>query len=120
MAAHNELGKEGELMALNYLKGKGYQLLETNFRWGKQEIDIIALDKDQIVIAEVKTRTSNAFAEPEANVNLQKQKFLIRAANGYVVKNRIPYEVRFDIISILIAGAKSEIRHIENAFTPSW
>ena len=119
MAEHNELGKRGEEMAKEYLKQKGYKILETNWRQGSYEIDIIATYKSFLIIAEVKTRCSNAFGEPEEFVNKQKQKFIIKAAGMYVCKNKIVEEVRFDIVSVLISGNNLKINHIEDAFYPT-
>ena len=119
MAEHNELGKKGEEMARKFLVEKGYEILATNWRYSKDEIDIIARKDNCLVIAEVKTRFSNVFGEPEEFVSNKKQSFLIRAANVYVEKNNITDEVRFDIISVLYHGARWQINHIEDAFYPS-
>jgi putative endonuclease len=119
MAEHNELGKSGEQIAVDHLKKKGYKILETNWRSGKFEIDIIAQGKDQVVVAEVKTRTSNYMMEPEAAVTKEKQRTLIKAANIYVQRYNIELEVRFDIISIVISGKEYRINHIEDAFYPT-
>ncbi len=116
MAEHNELGALGEKLAVAYLKENGYEVLETNWRSGQLEIDIIAKNKDFIIVAEVKTRSTNVFGEPEEFVNKQKQKLLIRAASDYVVKMDLDTEVRFDIISVLIKGNKNQVNHIIDAF----
>lgn len=119
MAEHNELGKSGEQLAVDLLKQKGYTILETNWRSGKFEIDIIAQTDKQLIIAEVKTRTSNFLMEPEAAVTKDKRRMLIRAADIYVQRNNIELEVRFDIISIVIAKEQFRINHIEDAFYPT-
>ena len=56
MAEHNELGKLGEQLARDFLIAKGYQILEQNWSCGHKEIDIIAMDGNELVIVEVKTR----------------------------------------------------------------
>jgi putative endonuclease len=119
MAEHIELGRQGEEIALRFLRGKNYRILETNWRLGKNEIDIIARDGRYLVIVEVKTRSSNFFAEPESSVTRDKQRTLIRAANAYVRYKNINDEVRFDIIGILVGEGKEEINHIEDAFYPT-
>ena len=116
MKDHIELGKAGEAIAVEHLEGKGYRILERNWRLGKEEIDIIARDGNFVVIVEVKTRTSNVFAEPEASVTKSKQRILVRAANAYVNYRRQYGEVRFDIISIIIRAEGEIINHIEDAF----
>lgn len=112
-----EVGLWGEQQAQEFLIKKGYCILETNWHDSHREIDIIASYGDDIVIVEVKTRTSN-FLKPTDAVNKQKQKLLIAAANYYVRKNKIDKNVRFDIISIVATNGKIELEHIENAFYP--
>lgn len=120
MAAHNELGALGEQIALEYLLGLGYQILEKNWSNGHKEIDIIAKDDDTIVIVEVKTRRSTFLVEPEASVDVFKQRHLIWAANSYVNKYQYDLDVRFDIISIVIdRNNEKRIEHIQDAFYPS-
>ncbi len=119
MAEHNELGEKGEELARNFLRKKGYKIIETNWRFGKDEIDIIAIDNDYLVIVEVKTRSSNYFVEPEFAVNKKKQSFLIRAAHAYIIKKDIDLEARFDIVSIIITSQKTHINHIDFAFYPT-
>lgn len=116
MKDHIELGKSGEEIAVAHLVGKGYRILERNWRLGKEEIDIIARDGNFVVIVEVKTRSSNIFAEPEASVTKSKQRILIRAANAYVNYRHQHGEVRFDIITILVRPEGEVINHIVDAF----
>jgi putative endonuclease len=117
MAEHNNTGKKGEEMAATFLREKGMAILETNWRFGYLEADIIAKFEKTLVIIEVKTRKSNYFGEPESFVTKQKQKNLIRAANEYIERKNLDLEVRFDIISIVLNDYNA-IRHIEDAFYP--
>jgi putative endonuclease len=119
MAEHNETGAKGEELAANFLKEKGYDILETNWKFKNLEADIIAAFKNTLVIVEVKTRSNNYFGEPEVFVNKQKQRNLIKAANEYVQKYNIGYDVRFDIVSIVMKGNPPIINHIEDAFYAS-
>ena len=118
MAEHNIKGQKGENLAADFLKSKGYSILETNWRSSNLEVDIIATNEKILVIAEVKTRKSNFFGEPEEFVNKQKQKNLIKAANHYVHKYQLDMEVRFDIVSVILNDNMSKINHIEAAFYP--
>lgn len=118
MAEHNQTGISGEELACRYLEEHGYEILERNWRFGHEEIDIIARKENILVIAEVKTRRSNYFGEPEEFVDRQKQKHLIKTANAYIERNNLNLEVRFDIISVIISGQKQKIYHIEDAFHP--
>lgn len=119
MSEAQDIGKTGETLAAEYLKESGYQILETNWRFGKDEVDLIAREGDYMVFVEVKTRQSSLFGEPEESVNKEKQRFLIRAADVYLTKNNIEIESRFDIVSILIKGNQHKINHIKEAFYPT-
>ncbi len=119
MAKHNILGKKGEEIAARYLAGKGYKILERNWRFGRDEIDIIAKDKETIVIIEVKTRSTDYFGRPEEAVTQRKQEFLIRAAEEYIIQKETDNELRFDIFTVIIEKQKQTIRHIEDAFYPT-
>lgn len=116
MAKHNELGKKGELIAIDFLKEKGFEILETNFRLEKDEIDIIAKEGTTIVFVEVKTRSTNYFGDPEIAVGINKIEFLLRAAENYLVSKNLNSEIRFDIISIVLNSRQKRIRHIVDAF----
>ncbi len=118
MAEHNDIGIKGEELASFYLEGKGYTILEKNWRFGREEIDIIAKQNEMLVVVEVKTRTGSFFGEPEEFVNRQKQKNLIKAANAYIEKNNLELEVRFDIMGVILTGNNHRINHIEDAFHP--
>jgi putative endonuclease len=119
MAKHIDLGRLGEEIALEYLQRKGYRIHATNWRYGKIEIDIIASDKEYLVIVEVKTRESDDVAEPSESVTKAKQKKLIKAANEYILQRNIMTETRFDIISIVFTEGEPQTEHIENAFYPT-
>ena len=118
MNENQKTGIEGESKAVGHLRSLGYEILETNWRFGQEEIDIIARDKAFLVIAEVKTRSTNYFGEPETFVNKQKQRHLIKAAGAYIEKNNLNLEVRFDIVSVLKNGDSYKVHLIQNAFYP--
>jgi putative endonuclease len=119
MSLHNELGKKGEELAANYLEEEGYKILHRNWRFGKDELDIIAETEKFIVFVEVKSRSTAYFGDPEDAVDKQKQRFMVRAADAYVNQKSIDLEVRFDIVSIIFEKGKHTIRHIEDAFYPT-
>jgi len=72
-----------------------------------------------MVIVEVKTRRTNYFGEPEESVTREKQKFLIRAANAYILKKNSDLETRFDIVSVLFSGKNHTVKQIKDAFYPT-
>ncbi|MFH1005828.1 MAG: YraN family protein [Bacteroidota bacterium] len=88
MAEHNDIGKLGEDLAVKYLMKEGYVILNRNWHFGKEELDIVARKDDFIVFVEVKTRASNAFGYPEEFVTRKKQKHLIKVANAYIEKKK--------------------------------
>ena len=116
MATHNELGKIGEQLAVDHLIKKGYDILETNYRFGKAEVDIIAKLNDTLAIIEVKTRSSLDFGNPEDFVKPKQIQRLVKAVDDYVVTNQLEVEVRFDIVAIVKGNKGFKIEHLENAF----
>ena len=118
MAEHNDFGKLGEEIAVNYLIEKGYEILERNWHNIHKEIDIIARDGKDLVVVEVKTRQSDENGEPDLAVTRQKQTRLISAANAYLFQNSLDINTRFDIISIIMKDNSPVINHIEDAFLP--
>lgn len=120
MTEKQKFGRRGEELAVAFYLENQFVILEKNWQSNHLEVDIIAKNNEYIVFAEVKTRSGNAFGNPQDSVNTQKQRNIIRAANHYVLKNRITLEVRFDIISILFNGENHNLEHIPFAFTPRW
>jgi len=116
MAYHNELGKLGEQLAVDYLSRNGFSILERNFIYDKAELDIIAQKEKKVIVVEVKTRNSAFFGDPQDFVTKAKIKLMVKAANEYVISNNIDLEVRFDIIAILKNQHIEQIEHFENAF----
>ena len=118
MAKHNELGKKGELIARKFLEAKGFKILETNWRHEKDELDIIVKDDDELVIIEVKTRSTSYFGDPSEAVGKAKEEFIIRAAEAYIEIHDLNMDMRFDIISIITNSNEEIIEHIKDAFYP--
>ena len=116
MAEHNELGKHGEALAVEFLQQNGYAILETNWTFQKAEIDIIAQKENTLAIVEVKTRSSIDFGLPQDFVKPKKIQLLVKAVNEYVIAKDLGVEVRFDIIAIHKEGAQYNLEHIEEAF----
>jgi len=116
-SAKIQTGKEGEKIAADFLKKKGYRIIETNFRCAIGEIDIIAREKDELVFIEVKTRTSGDLGFPEQAVGIKKQKKMSQLALWYLQKvNTNDTATRFDVLAIMILPAGNEIKLIKNAF----
>lgn len=116
MAQHNELGKKGEQLAVDFLVENSYDIVERNYRFDKAEVDIIAKKGDILAIVEVKTRSSLDFGNPQDFVKPKQIKNLVKAADEYVTENDLDVEVRFDIIAIVKENKTYNIEHLENAF----
>ena len=116
MAEHNELGKLGEELAVEFLQKNGYGILETNWTFQKAEIDIIAQKDNIVAVVEVKTRSSIEFGLPQDFVKPKKIQLLVKAVNEYIISNDLDVEVRFDIIAIYKEDKIYKIEHIEAAF----
>jgi len=113
LAPHLDLGRRGELLAAEHLRTRGYKLVASNFKLGvgrnrrgavvQAEIDLVAYDGATLCFVEVKTRASDRFAAPEANVDLRKQRQVTRAARAYrrlLGLASAPY--RYDVVSVLL------------------
>lgn len=118
MAKHLETGVLGEAAAVQYLRDAGYEILETNWRHSRAELDIIAKEGETLIFVEVKTRRSD-FSPPQASVTLKKQKLLTRAARGYMEMVNHNWLFRFDVFAIHLVNENDiRIEHLKDAFFP--
>ncbi|WP_028897866.1 YraN family protein [Prevotella sp. HUN102] len=118
MATHNELGAWGEELACEYLRQSGYRILDRNWKYGRRDLDIVAVENDVLVVAEVKTRRNERFTDADEAVNAQKIRSLSIAANAYVKSHCWNQDIRFDIITIVGSPDEHEVRHVKDAFLP--
>jgi putative endonuclease len=114
------VGKKGEEKIQDFLTNKGFVILEKNYRFGKKEIDLIALSpENDLVFVEVKYRKTNFDENPAFTVNKKKQHNIISAAHHYIQTSDIRFrEIRFDIAAIIDLGHTLELKYLENAFYP--
>lgn len=115
-----QTGNFGEEAVCAYLKQQGAEILCRNFTIRGGEIDIIARQGDFLLFVEVKTRRPGALQSGAAAVDTKKQRFIIRAAEQYLLKNPCDLQPRFDVAEVEYSG--SFVRHIEyleNAFDAS-
>ena len=107
------LGRVGEKKAVDFLKKKGYKILETNYKTHIGEIDIIAQDEDVTVFIEVKTRSGGEYGSPSQAVNSKKQEKYFKVATEYLLRNdKTDVPCRFDVVEI----ENGEINLIFDAF----
>lgn len=116
MGKHNEFGKEGEQIAVDFLLKKGYSIVYRNYRYLKAEVDILAQKKNILAVVEVRSRSSDFIENIADTITPKKIKLLVMAADYYVTEANLDVEVRFDIITILKNKRRFELEHLENAF----
>ena len=121
MAWHNQIGKEGEQAAYDFLVSKGYTVRETNWRMGHLEIDIVAQEPaaNRLHIVEVKTRSKmDPHFDPMKTITSKKINNLVNATNGYIRFYRLPMTVQYDVMIIIGTPPDFNIHYIPNAFRP--
>ena len=117
-----ELGAKGEGLAREMLEGKGFHIIEKNYRCKVGEIDLICRRENLLVFCEVKSRTSFAFGIPAEAVTNKKIRHIRRVASWYLSQgmrlNRLysDFDMRFDVVEVVFVGEQYEINHVENAF----
>jgi putative endonuclease len=112
----NEIGKQGEVLARQFLEKQGYKIIETNYRCPLGEIDLIARHQSDLVFVEVKTRNSIAFSYPVEAVNYAKQRKIIQVSLYYIkeAKQR-DINCRYDVVSVILSSTP-DIQLIKGAF----
>lgn len=110
------LGKQGEKIAVEYLRKNHYKIVCTNYRCRFGEIDIIAYKNYTYIFVEVKTRKNLSFGRPIEAIDYKKKMHLLRTAQYYIqVAHLNDCKFRFDVIEIMILSNTSpEITHIKN------
>lgn len=119
LKSNTEIGRQGEEIAVEFLRKRGFEILETNWRYHHLEVDIIAKDGDMLVFVEVKTRATSYFGYPEEAVSPQKIRRLLNASEAYILEKDYNGDSRFDLISIILpSGKPPELEYFEDAFLP--
>ncbi len=110
------VGRQGEERAAQYLQSNGYKLLESNYRFKRNEIDLIMLKENVLVFVEVKSKGNALYGFPEEAVDSKKAARIIEAAEHYVFEENWNGLIRFDIVAIINNKDQVEIKHFEDAF----
>ena len=113
-----KIGKVGEQKALLFLIEKNHKIIDTNWRYQKCEIDIIASKNEELIFIEVKTRT-NSIIPQENLISIAQQKRITYAADFYIKKNKIDLIIRFDLIFVEKDFKSFKFTHFKEIFTPS-
>jgi putative endonuclease len=111
-------GQLGEKLAQDFLKGRGYQIVETNYRIPDGEIDIIVSKDGVLVFVEVRAKTSRTFGTPEESVTSRKKQKLVKVAQDYVQRHDIQessWRIDFIAVELDSHGNPLRIEQIENA-----
>ena len=118
MKSSRSKGTQFEGLACQYLRRKGYKILDRNVYLMRKELDIVALDGDTIVFVEVKGRRSSRFGVPAEAVDHTKRRHLVRVASAYLGRQKLwDRSCRFDVVSVKTGpGGQPIFEHIENAF----
>ena len=116
-----ETGREGERLAVDWLRRRGYIIHELNWRNGRYEIDIIASRGGVLHFVEVKTRKYSSLTAPEEAVTEQKLRAMRRAATAYMAQHHSMLEPKFSLVAVEMVGDRVEtLRFVEDALQYSW
>ena len=112
-----DLGKKGETIAADFLKNKGYKIIQLNFQNKLGQIDIIARDKNVVCFVEVKTRSSLRFSSPQESITKIKQNRITRTALSFLKNNHLMnVPARFDVVCVNLNNQNFEVDLIKDAF----
>ena len=118
MYQRHETGRIGEDISAKYLQQIGYQIIERNFECKQGEIDIIAIDKEELVFVEVKTRTGEVYGKPKEAVDKTKKKHIYKSAEYYIYLKHLENKlIRIDVIEVYKRKEKYLLNHIKQAIT---
>lgn len=116
----NDIGDRGEDIAAGHLEEAGYRVLERNYHFERNEVDLVCLDPDgggEIVFVEVKTRSGKEYGVPEASITDEKKESLVEVARAYLHERKLEgAPARFDVVGVLLTGGDADVSHYENAF----
>jgi putative endonuclease len=110
------IGGRGESLARKYFEEKGYDILQTNWRHGHWEIDIIASTPNMLHIIEVKTRNSGTGGFPEENVTRKKLLTLMKAAEVYISIDKRWQQLQFDVLAVNLSTDEPEFFLFEDVY----
>ncbi|MBU9888919.1 MAG: YraN family protein [Candidatus Omnitrophica bacterium] len=112
------LGDRGEVLACGFLRGRGYKIIEKNYKCALGEIDLVAEREGRIAFVEIKTRTDTRFGAPQEAVGPKKQEKLLRLAAWYLKEKEMKdVPVSFDVVAVVWDGAKApQVRVFQDAF----
>lgn len=121
MLTKAQIGKQGEAIAVAYLRRNGFLIADLNWRSGRYEIDIVAQKGGLIHFIEVKTRSASSLTTPEQALTKTKIDALHRAVNAYLAQRRIADEFEIDLVAVdMFPDGSSDVRFIRNVAESHW
>ena len=120
MAAHNDIGKLGEDLAVKFLEEEGFVIYDRNYNYLKTEIDIVAMIEHELHFVEVKTRSNTEYSYPEEAVDEKKRLNIQKAAKFYLLERQfVTIPAVFDVIAVSLDDPENpEVTHFEDAWRP--
>ena len=118
----SEHGRKGEEIVADHLRKRGASILERNWRWGRYETDIVALERGVLLFVEVKTRSIDGWTAPEDAVTESKLRYLRRSARAYMSSRRVAaWDIRIDVAAVdLYPDGSHRMRYIEDVDADHW
>jgi putative endonuclease len=117
----HDLGRWGESYAADGLERAGWNLVARNYRFGRKEVDLIALRGRILAFIEVKTRSGSTFGPPESSITSKKRREIETVARDFLARRVFaPVDVRFDVVAIVVGPGRRVLRcdHLEDAWRP--
>ena len=115
MNFRHTLGQAGETAAARFLERLGMRIQERNWRQGSHELDIVAMDRDELVFVEVRTRTGGGMVSPAESLSPAKCSHFFEASRQYLAVHALwNIPCRFDIVCVLHTDGNLEVEHYRN------
>lgn len=119
MSGRGDVGRQGEQIAAEYLRARGYAVVDANWRGRGGELDVVATQNGQVVFVEVRSRSTTTGATAAESIGPDKQRRLLRAAEEYLARKEPNASARIDVITVLFRpGRTPDVQHIVNAVVP--
>jgi len=115
---HCQKGRRAEELAANFLRVQGYRIWKSNWRWGRKELDLVALKGGTLVIVEVKSMDGNRVNRASVSVDRRKRRNIAWAAEAFIRLYNCNYPTRFDVIEVVFDARGVQLAHCQNAFIP--
>jgi putative endonuclease len=110
-------GRAAERLVERHLTSRGWRILARNVRRKGGELDLVALDGDEVVFVEVRARRRGSRFDPAATINPAKWRRLVRVAGRWLAEHELGNAAcRFDVVAVLVDGQGARLRHIRSAF----